>query len=268
MIDLSLFDNTLFTINIVTGIISFIAYTGVVILLPFYLENILGYSVRKAGLLMTVVPIMLGLLSPVSGALSDRLGARPVTIVGLCLLLFAYLFASTLSAQTTTMGYITRLVFLGAGMGFFMSPNNSAVMGTASKERLGITSGMLTVSRTLGQTFGACLLGTFWACRTLYHTTRLNGQGGHAADSAAQVLALHDAFYLVSFMIFCALLLSLSGILIETRMPVTKATCMDKTFPRRGSYANPLPSGTLRGSPSRKRYPAGRGIPFFICNIL
>jgi EmrB/QacA subfamily drug resistance transporter len=212
IVDFTLFKNFLFSINLLTGIISFVAYAGVVLLLPFYLEDILGYGVRKTGLLMTIVPIMLGIISPLSGALADHFGARPITVVGLCVLLVAYYLASSLTEFTTVGGYIMRLIFLGAGMGFFMTPNNSAVMGSVPKERLGITSGMLSVSRTLGQTLGVALIGAFWACRTLYHSNRVNAS---AQDGTGQVFALHDTFLLVASLIFCALLLSILGMIKE-----------------------------------------------------
>src|SRR5262249_26070442 len=72
MIDLRLFRNSLFSINLITGFITFVAIAGTMVLTPFYLENMLGYETRTVGLLLAVVPIALGVVSPISGALSDR----------------------------------------------------------------------------------------------------------------------------------------------------------------------------------------------------
>ncbi len=83
MIDLQLFGNMLFSINLATGFISFVGLAGVMILMPFYLENILGFKITEVGLLMGIVPVMLGITAPFAGALSDRAGTRLITVYGL-----------------------------------------------------------------------------------------------------------------------------------------------------------------------------------------
>ncbi len=74
-----------------------------------------------------------------------------------------YLLVSTLSTDTPAWGYALRFLPIGVGLGLFQSPNNSAVMGTAPKNRLGIVSGLLSITRTLGQTTGIAILGAVWA---------------------------------------------------------------------------------------------------------
>ena len=217
MIHLSLFRNRLFSINLITGFMSFIAISGTFILLPFYLEDVLGYDVAQVGLLLAVVPVALGVLSPISGTLSDRFGSRPIIVIGLILLLIGYYTISTLNAQTTAAGYILRLLPLGLGMGIFMSPNNSAIMGAASRQQLGIVSGLLSISRTLGQTVGIAVLGAIWAGRVFYHVGQTLPGGATAAPAPAQVVALQDAFFGLIFMIALALALSIWGFVQERR---------------------------------------------------
>jgi len=110
-------------------------------------------------------------------------------------------------------------VFLavGFGMGIFQSPNNSAIMGAAPRTRLGIASGMLAVTRTLGQTTGIAVLGALWAGQVFSHAGEVLAAGATAAPIPAQVLALRDTFVIVSALIFAALLLSIWG-LREERM--------------------------------------------------
>ncbi len=114
MIDPKLFSNLIISTNLTTGVISFIALGGTVILLPFYLENILGFPSMKVGLLMGIIPVMLGITSPFSGTLSDRIGSRKITTAGLILMLTGYLAASTLNQDTTAAGYIVRIFTIGA----------------------------------------------------------------------------------------------------------------------------------------------------------
>ena len=65
-----------------TGFISFVGLGGTIILLPFYLENILGLPSMKIGLLMGIVPVMLGVTTPLAGVMSDRIGSRKITMIG------------------------------------------------------------------------------------------------------------------------------------------------------------------------------------------
>jgi EmrB/QacA subfamily drug resistance transporter len=218
MIDLKMFRNLLFSVNLVTGFITFVTIAGVFILIPFYLENILGYDTRQTGLLLAVIPVGLGAVAPISGSLSDRFGSRPITVIGLVVLLFGYIGLTTLSRETTTLGYILRLLPLGIGMGIFQSPNNSAIMGTVPRERLGIASGLLSITRTLGQTVGIASLGAFWASRTLLYSGEVVTGGATNAPQFAQVRGLHDTYMVSAVILGLGLVLSLWGLFQERRL--------------------------------------------------
>ena len=162
IIPLSLFDNRIFRVNIATGLMIFIAM-GTYALIPFYLENALKYSVQQVGFLVAVVPLALGITAPISGSLSDRVGSRPISVIGLVVSTFAFLWMSTLTAETSAIGFMLRFLPLGIGVGMFQSPNNSAIMGNVPRERLGVASSLLAVTRSLGQTVGFAVLGSVWA---------------------------------------------------------------------------------------------------------
>ncbi|UCC89387.1 MAG: DHA2 family efflux MFS transporter permease subunit [Anaerolineales bacterium] len=215
MIDLSLFQNRLFSINLVTGFITFIAVAGTIILMPFYLENVLGYDPRSVGFLLAVVPVAMGITAPIAGSLSDRLGTRPITVIGLVVLLVGYYFVSTLSTQTDALGYVVRFLPIGVGMGIFQSPNNSAIMGTAPRTRLGVASGLLSITRTLGQTTGVATLGALWASRVAYRLGDTSQQGTIVAPAATQVAGLQDTFVAVVILIGLALALGIWGLAQE-----------------------------------------------------
>jgi EmrB/QacA subfamily drug resistance transporter len=192
MVDLGLFRNRLFSVNLLTGFMTFFAMAGTMLLMPFYLQGILGYDTQQVGLLMATVPIAMGIMAPLSGTLSDRIGTRPMTVAGLMLLVAGFLAISTLSMTTTALGYILRFVPVGLGMGVFQSPNNSAIMGAAPRDRLGVVSGMLALTRTVGQTTGIALLGAMWANRTFLMAGQTYPGGATAASAAAQVGGLQD----------------------------------------------------------------------------
>jgi EmrB/QacA subfamily drug resistance transporter len=209
MIDLRLFRNSNFSVSLITGFITFVAIAGTIMLLPFYLENVLGYSTRDVGLILAVVPIGLGITAPLSGSLSDRLGTRPITVAGLAILLIGYYALSKLTAETSATGFLLRFLPIGIGMGIFQSPNNSAIMGSAPAHRLGIVSGMLAFTRTLGQTTGIALLGALWAGRVIFYAGESLSGGATEASPGAQANALQDTFLAMTIAIGLALLLAL-----------------------------------------------------------
>ncbi|MSP13774.1 MAG: DHA2 family efflux MFS transporter permease subunit [Chloroflexi bacterium] len=223
MIDLELFRNSLFSINLFTGFLAFIAIAGTVLLLPFYLENVLGYGPRTVGILLAIVPIGLGVLAPISGLLSDRFGTRPISIMGLLVLLLGYYLMSTLTTTTSAVGYLLLNLPLGLGMGIFQSPNNSAVMGAAPRERLGVASGMLALTRTLGQTTGVAVMGAIWAARVVAYAGGNVPGGATAAPAASQVAGLHDTFLGITGLIAIASVAAIWGLTQARRRRIERA---------------------------------------------
>lgn len=189
LVDLAMFRNSTLATNVVTGLLAFVASSGLVFLLPFFLQDVQGRSPREAGMLLITGPIMIGIASPISGWLSDRVGTRPLTVLGLAILVVGYGLVSTLSATTGTLAYVVKVMWIGLGMGTFQSPNNSAIMGSVPRERLGVASGLLSLTRTLGQTTGVALIGASWAALVhLRDTTR--AADAMDAPIAAQLDAL------------------------------------------------------------------------------
>ncbi len=217
MLDLRLFKNSLFSVSLMTGFIVFLCLSGSILLIPFYAENVLGFGPQQTGMLMAVVPLALGIVAPISGALSDRYGTRPITVAGLAMLTIGFILVSGLNAETTMLEYVLRFLPVGIGMGMFQSPNNSAIMGAAPRSRLGIASGMLSVTRTLGQTAGIAILGALWAGQVFKHVGNVLPGGATTAPIAAQVAGLQSTFLLVSVLIFLALLLSIWGMREENK---------------------------------------------------
>lgn len=207
MIQPALFRNRVFAVNLINCLIAFIGIAGTIILLPFYLHNILGHNMMAVGLLLCVVPVMLGISSPLAGMLSDRFGTGKISMIGLILTLLGFYTASTLNAQSSIIDYILRVFLIGLGMGIFQSPNNSAIMGAVPSHHLGIASGLTSVARTLGQIIGIALLGAFWAGRTFFHAGATHAGGATRAPLDAQVAALQETFLAtVALMMIAALL--------------------------------------------------------------
>ena len=207
MLDLSLFSSSELTVNLVTGFLSFFALSGLLLLVPFYLTDVIGLSPRQIGLVLGAIPISMGIVAPLSGTLSDRIGSRRVTVAGLGTMTVGFLGAALFfEGATTALAAILVGLIVGLGMGVFQSPNNSAILGAVPQERLGVTSGMLTINRTTGMLTGIAILGTVWAARTVSYAG-----GGTAADApaAAQASALSDTMAIAAGLVGLALLLGL-----------------------------------------------------------
>ena len=212
LLDLSLFRNTLFNLNLSMRLISFIVSGGISLLFPFYLSNLLKLDPVVVGLLLTTTMVSFGLASPVAGILSDRFGYRLIATAGLVMLAFGCYTVSTLTAETSIFGYVLRVLPLGLGMGIFQSPNNSAVMGSVPRERLGVVSGINVICRTLGNTSGVAALGALWASRVYaYAEPNFAGDVTEAA-AAAQTTALRDVSFFAMAVVVAALGMSVWGL--------------------------------------------------------
>ncbi|MEX2535394.1 MAG: MFS transporter [Trueperaceae bacterium] len=221
LLALELFANPTLTVGLVSGFITFVAIAGTIFLMPFYLENVLGYPPAQVGLLMSVTPVLLVITAPLAGLLADRYGERPITVAGLIFILLGYLLIGTLNVHTSALGFILRFLPLGLGMGTFQTPNNSAIMGSAPRHRSGVAGGLLALTRALGQTAGIALLGSVWAGRVAARSATAAGTGNvvdlpggtsaeaTAAPAAVQVAGLQDMLLVVQIGVALALALCL-----------------------------------------------------------
>lgn len=162
IVDLSLLSNRLFSAAIVSSFLSFLALFAVVFLMPFYLEELLSYPPRHAGLLLTAVPLTISLVAPMSGWLSDLFGSRILSSLGLAIGSVGLYFLSNLRPPLSAFDIVWPLVVTGFGQALFQSPNNNAIMGSVPRHRLGIASGFLATVRVLGQGFSVALAGAIF----------------------------------------------------------------------------------------------------------
>jgi EmrB/QacA subfamily drug resistance transporter len=216
MIDLRLFANRQLSVGLIGTLLTYLAIAGVLVLLPFYLQNVLGMNPGQAGIYLAILPLAMAVSSPLSGWLSDRVGTPPIAVAGLALMLLGFLLVRQLGESSTLLHYALIVTPIGLGMGVFQSPNNSEVMGSAVRERLGIMSGLLAVIRNLGQTVGVALLGTLWIIRSAAR------QGSAYTPTSEtpihiQVLALHDVVLVVAAVIAATLAITVWAWLVQDK---------------------------------------------------
>jgi len=159
MVNLDLFKNRVFALSNVSLLFNFIVAYTVVFLTPFYLTIILKLPISQVGLVMATFPLVMLVVSPVSGTLSDHIGYRVLTCSGMLICSFAMILLSRLTAANSVMDVVWYLMVFSLGTSVFMSPNSSAVMGSIPKMYLGIASGILANMRNLGMILGIAISG-------------------------------------------------------------------------------------------------------------
>ena len=157
MLDIKIFKNRLFSLSIFCGFTSFISIGAVNIILPFYYQEVLSLSPSAAGLMMTVSPIILAVVAPLSGYLSDKMGSEKISALGLSILSIGIISLVLFNVNTPliVVGILVGLLSLGSGI--FQSPNNSLIMSTVEKNELGIAGSINGLVRNLGTTNGIAL---------------------------------------------------------------------------------------------------------------
>ncbi|HUZ64306.1 MAG TPA: MFS transporter [Acetobacteraceae bacterium] len=163
LIELSLFADWVFSASLLVSFIMYLSAMTVLIVLPFYLARVLGHGPVGVGLLLSAGPVEVALVSLVAGGLAERFGFRLVMLVGLAIMAAGALALSTLTAGIGTAGFILRVLPFYFGLPLFQTPNNALVMMEAPAAHRGVVSGLLSLSRILGQTTGAAVMGAVFA---------------------------------------------------------------------------------------------------------
>jgi MFS family permease len=207
VMDLLLFRSRAFSLGNVTGLLSYGVTFGAFLLIPYELERLYGYSPLQAGGLLTAVPVALAIVAPLSGAWSDRVGARTPTVSGMLLATLALAALALTVSGGDTVVMIASLALLGVGLGLFTPSNNSSIMGSAPPTRLGVAGGVLNMMRSLGTSMGVAISGTVLAA-----TLQLLGASAQTtlgATTAQFAAAMRVALFVLAGMALAACLLSL-----------------------------------------------------------
>ncbi|MGH6644952.1 MAG: MFS transporter, partial [Bradyrhizobium sp.] len=136
---------------------SFAAQGLAFVSLPFYFEHSLGLTAVATGFLITPWSLVVGIMAPIAGRLSDRFPAGILGGIGLVILAIGMVLLATLPDNPSITNIVWRMAVCGFGFGFFQSPNMKALMSSAPADRSGGASGIVATARLTGQTVGAAL---------------------------------------------------------------------------------------------------------------
>ncbi|HWF32298.1 MAG TPA: MFS transporter [Solirubrobacteraceae bacterium] len=163
MVDFSFFrSRTFLGANIVAFIVSF-AMLAMFFFLALYMQNIRGYSPLQAGVRFLPSTVMIIVIAPLAGRLADRVGSRPLITFGLLCVSGALFWQSHLTVSSGYGALLPGFMLMGVGMGFVMSPMSLAAMNAVDRTKAGVASGILSMNRMVGGTFGVAILGALVA---------------------------------------------------------------------------------------------------------
>jgi predicted MFS family arabinose efflux permease len=214
MLDLGLFKIGSFVgANVVAMLVS-LGMFGVFFFISLYVQNVLGYSPTKAGAIFLPMTILIILVAPIAGKLSDRIGSRWLMGAGMTILGISLLLYQRIGLHTGFWSLLPQLILGGIGMALTMSPMTSAAMGSVPVDKAGVGSGVLNSFRQVGGSLGIALMGAILL--TYQHPTTSK------VEAAQQyVNGLHAALLVSAFIAFAAAAVAIG--LVRTKPAVEHA---------------------------------------------
>ncbi len=147
VIDVRLFKARLFLLAVAVRSLFFVAGASPIFLMPFYLLGVVGYSASQAGLVMTVMALVMVVNAPIGGRLTDRFGWRPVAIGGAVVSSAGLFLLSQLDASTPLHVIILALALQSSSNAMLSLPINSAILGSVERSKHSVVSAFLQMLR-------------------------------------------------------------------------------------------------------------------------
>lgn len=165
LLDLSLFRIAAFALGNGARLISFIAMSVSILLMPFFIQLAMGRDPLSAGFLVAPTPLAMALLAPLTGWMSEKFLPERLCALGMVVTGAAFVYLSLLSAGTLSAQVVLALALVGVGMGIFQTPNNNLLMSSVPRHRLGVGSSVLSIVRSLGYSVGTALAAAIVSAR-------------------------------------------------------------------------------------------------------
>ncbi|MEI8104405.1 MAG: MFS transporter [Actinomycetes bacterium] len=185
MLDLSLFKNSTFSGANAVMLLVGLAMFGVFFYVSLYIQQVLGYSPTQAGASFLPWTVLIIILAPLAGKLSDRIGPRPLVTVGMVTVTASLLVFSRMGAHETFWGLLPGMLLGGVGMSAAMAPVTAAAMGSVRRDKAGVGSAVLNSMRQVGGSLGIAVMGAIVAA----------GVSGGLAAGETQPTPFLDGFH-------------------------------------------------------------------------
>ncbi len=191
LLDLRTFRTPTFSLSVIMFMICMMAMFGAFILLPLYMQNVLGFTVLQSGLLLLPGGLAMGLLAPTVGRLYDKVGPRPLLVVGSTVTAGAlWSLALLLGEHSSWVTLLIGHIIFSVGLAFIFTPLFTSSLGSLPKHLYAF--GSATVS-TMQQVAAAAGTALFIAIMSGIVALTL-GNGGSVPKAYAE--GIHVAFLL------------------------------------------------------------------------
>lgn len=154
LLQFNLFKNPDFSISLLCALLIFITNFFFNVVTPFYLENARSLAPSQTGYILMILPVVQLFAAPIAGTLSDKIGPKLITFIGLVLLLISQIGYTLCNLNSPIWLFIISIAIMGLGSGIFSSPNNSLVMSSVEQKDLGVAGSINSLSRNLGMVIG------------------------------------------------------------------------------------------------------------------
>lgn len=158
LIELSLFKNTVFAMSNLAALIHYSATFAIGFILSLYLQLIRGMDASIAGAFLLIQPIVMAILSPRAGTLSDKFSSRIIASIGMGIMMISLFLFSFLNMQTSLIMIGINLAFIGVGFALFSAPNNNAIMSAVKPQFYGVSAAILAIMRLIGQAMSMAIV--------------------------------------------------------------------------------------------------------------
>ena len=186
--NMNLFKNTKFTSSNIAALCSYLAIMVVTTILNYHFQYVRGWNAQMAGLILIVTPIIMAIMAPNSGKLSDRIHPQKLAAIGMTIATLALLILIFLDANTPIWLIVLAMIFQGIGMGMFTTPNTNAIMSSVPPNETPNASAAQSAMRTIGQTMSLGLLTLVFAW--IMGSLKLSSQYAGMVVQASQIVCI------------------------------------------------------------------------------
>ena len=208
LLNLSVFKYKVFTLTSIINVLVTMMMYADMILLPIFLQNGRGFTAFEAGLLLLPGAVINAMLSPVTGKLYDRFGAKPLFIIGMLFIIPSMWALTDLTTSTSFMYLMVRTVFLRIGLSFITMPLNTAGLNALPKQLGTHGSAVNNTIRQIAGAIGTAVVVTVYTVQSASHTADITNATAQQVASLASVLGSNDAYYFITLLAVCTLLLT------------------------------------------------------------
>ncbi|MEC0368581.1 DHA2 family efflux MFS transporter permease subunit [Paenibacillus chibensis] len=217
MLEFRIFKYNMFTLTTIINVIVTMAMYAGMILMPLFLQNIRGFTPMESGLMMLPGAILMGIMSPITGAIFDKIGARWLAVIGLAITTAMTYEFSRLSVDTSYAHMITIYTVRMFGMSLLMMPIQTAGLNQLPRSMNAHGTAMSNTLRTISGSIGTAILVTVMTSQTKHYVTEGIKAGAAKVTDKAQMATLtaqsmvhgiDDAFVIATWLTVVSLILA------------------------------------------------------------